>query len=426
MVLTGFSDGLQLSSRRDPSEAFALGPSGCRTLVEWEPDTRPPGVPADYIGSIETPHPCLVAVLMPLDLPEIGIEVHSYAEPFPETIGNAPVAPPHDLRPMWLAQALQPDCVPFCQKAVPNRRGPCQWAMMPDPKPRGLHPRNCRAHRQGIPLLGPSLRCHHRRAGPLGGFGPDYRRLLPCRHCLAPPPMVQRPPAYCCCRTFAVSRCHGAKVILACRDMAKAEKAAHEIRIKTGNQGVIAKKLDLADTKSIREFASNFLKEEKELHILVNNAGVMMCPYSKTADGFEMHFGVNHLGHFLLTFLLIERLKQSAPARIINVASVAHHMGSIHFNNLQSERFYFRGLAYSHSKLANILFTRELARHLQGTGVTVNALHPGHLGKEPRPAYIVQWQRNWRQSVECISVIVNQHMCHLKDVRMKQQRSFGM
>ncbi|KAL7992350.1 hypothetical protein Chor_016606 [Crotalus horridus] len=159
----------------------------------------------------------------------------------------------------------------------------------------------------------------------------------------------------------------GAKVILACRDMAKAEKAAHEIRIKTGNQGVIAKKLDLADTKSIREFASNFLKEEKELHILVNNAGVMMCPYSKTADGFEMHFGVNHL----------ERLKQSAPARIINVASVAHHMGSIHFNNLQSERFYFRGLAYSHSKLANILFTRELARHLQGTGVTVNALHPG-------------------------------------------------
>ncbi|XP_039182799.1 retinol dehydrogenase 12-like [Crotalus tigris] len=169
----------------------------------------------------------------------------------------------------------------------------------------------------------------------------------------------------------------GAKVILACRDMAKAEKAAHEIRIKTGNQGVIAKKLDLADTKSIREFASNFLKEEKELHILVNNAGVMMCPYSKTADGFEMHFGVNHLGHFLLTFLLIERLKQSAPARIINVASVAHHMGSIHFNNLQSERFYFRGLAYSHSKLANILFTRELARHLQGTGVTVNALHPG-------------------------------------------------
>ncbi|XP_026526937.1 retinol dehydrogenase 11 [Notechis scutatus] len=169
----------------------------------------------------------------------------------------------------------------------------------------------------------------------------------------------------------------GAKVILACRDMAKAEMAAHEIRIKTGNQEVIAKRLDLADTKSIREFASNFLKEEKELHILINNAGVMMCPYSKTADGFEMHFGVNHLGHFLLTFLLIERLKQSAPARIINVSSLGHHMGRIHFQNLQGEKFYFRGLAYCHSKLANILFSRELARHLQGSGVTVNALHPG-------------------------------------------------
>ncbi|XP_060543512.1 retinol dehydrogenase 12-like isoform X3 [Pantherophis guttatus] len=169
----------------------------------------------------------------------------------------------------------------------------------------------------------------------------------------------------------------GAKVILACRDMVKAEKAAHEIRIKTGNQEVTAKKLDLADTKSIREFASNFLKEEKQLNILINNAGVMMCPYSKTADGFEMHFGVNHLGHFLLTFLLIECLKQSAPARIINVSSLAHHMGRIHFQNLQGEKFYFRGLAYSHSKLANILFSRELARHLQGTGITVNALHPG-------------------------------------------------
>ncbi|XP_025033337.1 retinol dehydrogenase 11-like, partial [Python bivittatus] len=80
--------------------------------------------------------------------------------------------------------------------------------------------------------------------------------------------------------------------------MAKAEKAVHEIRTKTGNQEVMAKQLDLADTKSIREFASNFLKEEKELHILINNAGVIQCSYSKTADGFEMQFGVNHLGKF--------------------------------------------------------------------------------------------------------------------------------
>ncbi|XP_060618480.1 retinol dehydrogenase 12-like [Anolis sagrei] len=174
----------------------------------------------------------------------------------------------------------------------------------------------------------------------------------------------------------------GARVILACRDMVKAEAAADEIRTKTGNQQVIAKKLDLADTKSIREFAENLLEEEKELHILINNAGVMMCPYSKTADGFEMHFGVNHLGHFLLTFLLTERLKQSAPSRIVNVSSLAHHGGRIRFEDLQGEKSYHRGLAYCHSKLAGILFTRELARRLQGTGVTVNALHPGTVASD--------------------------------------------
>ncbi|XP_053130471.1 retinol dehydrogenase 12 isoform X2 [Hemicordylus capensis] len=174
----------------------------------------------------------------------------------------------------------------------------------------------------------------------------------------------------------------GARVILACRDMARAEAAACEIRTMTGNQQVIAMKLDLADSKSIKEFAENFLKEEKELHILINNAGVMMVPYSKTADGFEVHLGVNHLGHFLLTFLLIERLKQSAPARIVNVSSLAHHGGKIRFHDLQGEKLYCRSLAYCHSKLANILFTRELARRLQGTGVTVNALHPGTVSSD--------------------------------------------
>uniref|UniRef100_A0A8D0DL57 NADP-retinol dehydrogenase n=1 Tax=Salvator merianae TaxID=96440 RepID=A0A8D0DL57_SALMN len=182
----------------------------------------------------------------------------------------------------------------------------------------------------------------------------------------------------------------GAKVILACRDMAKAEAAACEIRNTTGNQEIIVKKLDLADTKSIREFAENFLKEEKELHILINNAGVMLCPYSKTADGFEMHLGVNHLGHFLLTFLLIERLKQSAPARIVNVSSLAHHGGRIRFHDLMGEKSYNRGLAYCHSKLANVLFTRELARRLQDTGVSVYAVHPGTVFSElPRHSVVL-------------------------------------
>ncbi|XP_035745686.1 retinol dehydrogenase 12, partial [Egretta garzetta] len=184
----------------------------------------------------------------------------------------------------------------------------------------------------------------------------------------------------------------GARVIVACRDIAKAEAAASEIRAETGNQQVIVKKLDLADTKSIREFAEKFLAEEKELHILINNAGVMLCPYSKTADGFEMHLGVNHLGHFLLTFLLLERLKQSAPARIVNVSSLAHHGGQIRFHDLHGERSYNRGLAYCHSKLANVLFTRELARRLQGTKVTANVLHPGSVYSElVRHSFVMTW-----------------------------------
>ncbi|NXD80700.1 RDH12 dehydrogenase, partial [Halcyon senegalensis] len=187
------------------------------------------------------------------------------------------------------------------------------------------------------------------------------------------------------------------KVIIACRDIAKAEAAASEIRAETGNQQVIVKKLDLANTKSIREFAEKILAEEKELHILINNAGVMLCPYSKTADGFEMHLGVNHLGHFLLTFLLLERLKQSAPARIVNVSSLAHHGGRIRFHDLHGEKSYNRGLAYCHSKLANVLFTRELARRLQGKSprrpeFTANALHPGSVHSElVRHSFVMSW-----------------------------------
>nr|XP_018864942.2 retinol dehydrogenase 12 [Gorilla gorilla gorilla] len=174
----------------------------------------------------------------------------------------------------------------------------------------------------------------------------------------------------------------GARVYIACRDVLKGESAASEIRVDTKNSQVLVRKLDLSDTKSIRAFAEGFLAEEKQLHILINNAGVMMCPYSKTADGFETHLGVNHLGHFLLTYLLLERLKVSAPARVVNVSSVAHHIGKIPFHDLQSEKRYSRGFAYCHSKLANVLFTRELAKRLQGTGVTTYAVHPGVVRSE--------------------------------------------
>ncbi|XP_012872984.1 PREDICTED: retinol dehydrogenase 11 isoform X1 [Dipodomys ordii] len=174
----------------------------------------------------------------------------------------------------------------------------------------------------------------------------------------------------------------GARVYLACRDVQKGELVAKEIKGLTGNQQVLVRKLDLADTKSIRAFAKDFLAEEKHLHILINNAGVMMCPYSKTADGFEMHIGVNHLGHFLLTHLLLEKLQESAPSRVVNLSSLAHYLGRIHFHNLQGEKFYSAGLAYCHSKLANILFTRELHRRLKGSGVTVYSVHPGTVKSE--------------------------------------------
>eukprot|EP00063_Salmo_salar_P092384 XP_014067219.1 PREDICTED: retinol dehydrogenase 12-like isoform X2 [Salmo salar] len=118
-------------------------------------------------------------------------------------------------------------------------------------------------------------------------------------------------------------------------------------------------------------------REVNHLHVLINNAGVMMCPYVKTNDGFEMQLGVNHLGHFLLTYLLIGLLKRSAPARIVVVSSLAHNVGWIRFHDLLSQGSYNSGLAYCQSKLANLLFARELARRLKGSSVTVNSVHPG-------------------------------------------------
>lgn len=170
----------------------------------------------------------------------------------------------------------------------------------------------------------------------------------------------------------------GARVILACRDVEKGNEVAVGIRVETHNPQVLVHKLDLSSVASIREFAERINKEEEKLNILINNAGVMTCPFSKTAEGFEMQFGVNHLGHFLLTHLLEDLIKRSAPARIINVSSLAHAYGSIHFEDPNYERrSYSRHGAYCQSKLANVMFTREHARRLKGTGVTVNSLHPG-------------------------------------------------
>ncbi|XP_067100430.1 retinol dehydrogenase 13-like isoform X1 [Osmerus mordax] len=170
----------------------------------------------------------------------------------------------------------------------------------------------------------------------------------------------------------------GGRVIMGCRDMEKCEDAAKEIRGKTLNPHVYAHHIDLASIKSIRQFAERIKQEEKRVDILINNAGVMRCPVGKTEDGFDVQFGVNHLGHFLLTNLLLDKLKESAPSRVINLASLAHIVGEIDFNDLNWEKKKFdTKRAYCQSKLANVLFTKELAKRLEGTGVTVNALHPG-------------------------------------------------
>lgn len=169
----------------------------------------------------------------------------------------------------------------------------------------------------------------------------------------------------------------GAHVIMACRDMEDCEKAKTQIRYKIPNKMVECRELDLASVESVRKFADSILQSEKHIEVLINNAGIMRCPKQLTKDGFEMQLGVNHLGHFLLTNLLLDRLKASAPSRIVNVTSVSHKDGVINFEDLNSAQKYDPKAAYNQSKLANMLFNLELSKRLQGTGVTANAVYPG-------------------------------------------------
>ncbi|KAK9542504.1 hypothetical protein VZT92_000362 [Zoarces viviparus] len=188
----------------------------------------------------------------------------------------------------------------------------------------------------------------------------------------------------------------GARVILACRDITRACIAADEIRQQSGNGNVVVKKLDLTSLRSVRELARDVQENEQRLDILINNAGVMMCPKWKTEDGFEMQFGVNHLGHFLLTNCLLDLLKKSTPSRIVIVSSLAHEKGSINFDDINLDKDYHREESYRQSKLANVLFCRELASRMQDTGVTVYSLHPGvirtELGRHLFPT-LALWQR---------------------------------
>jgi NAD(P)-dependent dehydrogenase (short-subunit alcohol dehydrogenase family) len=172
----------------------------------------------------------------------------------------------------------------------------------------------------------------------------------------------------------------GAQVVLACRSEAKAEQAKQEIVAEHPGAAVSVMALDLADLDQVREFAAAVCARFDHVDLLINNAGVMMPPASTTQQGFELQFGVNHLGHFALTGLLLERLQARPGARVVNVSSQAHRSGRMNFEDLDFEaRGYDRMAAYGQSKLANLLFTFEAKRRFAaaGVGVLVAAAHPG-------------------------------------------------
>jgi NAD(P)-dependent dehydrogenase (short-subunit alcohol dehydrogenase family) len=173
---------------------------------------------------------------------------------------------------------------------------------------------------------------------------------------------------------------HGAAVVLACRDQAKGEAALQQIAARVPAADTSLARLDLADLASVRAFAAEFAGEHDGLDILVNNAGVMAIPRRETADGFEMQFGTNHLGHFALTGLLLDRLLARPGARVVTVSSRAAEIGRIRFDDLHGARRYRKWLAYGQSKLANQLFTLELDRRLRRAGrdVISVAAHPGY------------------------------------------------
>jgi NAD(P)-dependent dehydrogenase (short-subunit alcohol dehydrogenase family) len=172
----------------------------------------------------------------------------------------------------------------------------------------------------------------------------------------------------------------GGQVVIACRDAEKAATALSQIRASARGASVEAMDLDLASLASVRAFVEGFRASHRRLDALCNNAGVMALPYRKTKDGFEMQLGTNHLGHFALTGLLFDILCATPGARVVNVSSTMHRMGRIRFNDLQSERSYGKWRAYGQSKLANLLFTYELARRAEKAAVDIVsvAAHPGY------------------------------------------------
>jgi len=175
----------------------------------------------------------------------------------------------------------------------------------------------------------------------------------------------------------------GAKVIMLCRDLSRAEPAASDIRKETKGE-VKVEKMDLNSLSSIKSCVERLTKEGTKIDILINNAGIMMCPLYRTEDGFEMQIGTNHFGHFYLTNLLLPLIKKAGSgARIVTVSSLGHRRGDIYWDDINFNKTEYDPVkAYGQSKLANILFTQELAKRLKGTGITTYCLHPGVIGTE--------------------------------------------
>ena len=176
-----------------------------------------------------------------------------------------------------------------------------------------------------------------------------------------------------------------ATVIIAVRNLQKGNAALDQIKEQNVSADVGIMEIDLTDLQSIHNFAENFKKKYNRLDLLINNAGVMMPPYCKTADGFELQFGTNHLGHFALTGLLMDLLKKTSNSRIVNVSSGAHHYGNLDFDDLAWEKRDYKPMkAYGDSKIANIYFTCELQRKLESNGneVIATAAHPGWTATE--------------------------------------------
>lgn len=201
----------------------------------------------------------------------------------------------------------------------------------------------------------------------------------------------------------------GATVIVVGRNEIKSGATVEMIKQQTGNTSVDYMLADLSSMAAVRQLAATFQEKYGRLHVLVNNAGALFMRRQETVDGLEMTFGLNHISYFLLTHVLLDVLKESAPARIVNVSSSAHYRGALDFDDLHYVRRAYNGRqAYSDSKLANVMFTYELARRLEGTGVTANALHPGLVATDFAANNFGVLGRPLRRVLDLFSISVDQ------------------